>query len=129
MAASTASADPAKVRRQNIDDPPWRLLRLLQCAYHFPAADIRRSLPAAAVHDRSAKLEMRVLDRFGTASGDRRQRCRVKVGPRPLADPVERIEQADMRRNERWCADDVAQPPAEIAQCRRVLDLDENGAE
>jgi predicted ATPase len=46
-----------------------------------------------------------------------------------LTDPVERIEQADMRRNERWGADDVAQPLAKVTQAGAVFDFDKDGAE
>src|SRR5712691_4699984 len=46
-----------------------------------------------------------------------------------LADAVERIEQADIRRNERWCAADVPQPLAKFTQGGAVFDFDEDGAE
>ena len=42
-----------------------------------------------------------------------------------LANPVEGIEQADMRRDERRCADDVAQPLTKLTQGWAVLDFDE----
>ena len=46
-----------------------------------------------------------------------------------MTGPVERIEEADMRRDERRRADDVVQPLAEFAQLRAVLDLDKDGPE
>src|SRR5438552_3839865 len=100
----------------------------LQRTYHFPAADICFR-PANTIHSRPSEREIRVLDRFGAASGDRRQHLCVEVGPMTLAGPVERVEQADMRRNERWCADDVPQPFAKFTQAGAVFDFDEDSTE
>jgi hypothetical protein len=52
-----------------------------------------------------------------------------KSGRGGLTAPVEGIEEADMRRDERRRADDVVQPLAKFAQLRAVFDLDENGPE
>jgi len=84
---------------------------------------------AGAVDDRPAKSEMRVVDCFGTPGGDRLQPLGVEIGPGCLTVTVERVEEADMRRDEWRRADDFAQPLTEFAQLRAVLDLDENGAE
>jgi hypothetical protein len=67
---------------------------------------------------------MRVRDHLGAARGDRLQHRRVEIGPRRLAVPVECVEQADMRRDQRRRTDDVAQPLAKFAQAGAVLDLD-----
>src|SRR5215469_4656783 len=46
-----------------------------------------------------------------------------------LADSIECIEEADMRRNEFWCTSDVAQPLTKFTQHRTVFDLNEDSAE
>ena len=46
-----------------------------------------------------------------------------------LTDPIECIEQADMRRNERSRADDAPQPLAKFTQAGAVFDFDEDRAE
>ena len=84
---------------------------------------------ASTIDDRPAQSEMRVVDRFGTTGGDRLQPLVVEIGPGRLTVPVERVEEADMRRDELRRANDVAQPLAEFAQLRAVLDLDEDGLE
>src|SRR5262249_37743560 len=45
-----------------------------------------------------------------------------------LADSIECIEEADMRRNEFWCTSDVAQPLTKFTQHRTVFDLNEDSA-
>src|SRR5580700_8812419 len=101
---------------------------LLQRAYHVPAADILLAA-AGAVDDWSAEREIRVVDRFGTPDGDCLQPLGVEIGPGRLTIPVERVKEANMRRDERRSADDVAQPLAEFAQLRAVFDLDVDGPE
>ena len=101
---------------------------LLQRAHHIPAADILLAA-TGAVDDWSAEREMRVVDRFGTPGGHCHQLLGVGIGPGGLTAPVERVEEANMRRDERRSADDVAQPLAEFTQLRAVLDLDEDGPE
>ena len=61
---------------------------------------------------------MRVVDRFGTPGGHCHQLLGVGIGPGGLTAPVERVEEANMRRDERRSADDVAQPLAEFTQLR-----------
>src|SRR5438270_4030857 len=101
---------------------------LLQRAYHVPAADILLAA-AGAVDDWSAEREIRVVDRFGTPGGDCLQPLGVEIGPGRLTIPVERVKEANMRRDEPRRANDVAQPLAEFAQLRAVFDLDEDGPE
>ena len=69
---------------------------------------------------------MRVVDRFGTPGGHCHQLLGVGIGPGGLTAPVERVEEANMRRDERRSADDVAQPLAEFTLLRALLDLDED---
>src|SRR5207248_10900800 len=101
---------------------------LLQRAYHVPAADILLAA-AGAVDDWSAEREIRVVDRFGTLGGDCLQPLGVEIGPGRLIIPVERVKEANMRRDEPRRANDVAQPLAEFAQLRAVVDLDKDGPE
>ena len=61
---------------------------------------------------------MRVVDRFGSPGGHCHQLLGVGIGPGGLTAPVERVEEANMRRDERRSADDVAQPLAEFTQLR-----------
>src|SRR5438552_5015679 len=120
MAAKTAS----QMRSGSVSSVPP--VFLLQRAYHIPAADILLAA-AGVVDDWSAESEMRVVDRFGTPGGDCLQPLGVEIGTGRLTVPVERVEEADMRWDERRRADDVAQPLAEFAQLGAVLDLDEDG--
>ena len=101
---------------------------LLQRAYHVPAANIVLA-PSRTIDDGPAESEMRVVDCFGTSGGDCPQPLGVEIGTERLTGPVERVKEANMRRDERRSADDIAQPLAEFAQLRAVLDLDEDGPE
>jgi len=56
---------------------------------------------ASTIDDRPAQSEMRVVNRFGTTGGDRLQPLVVEIGPGRLTVPVERVEEADMRWDER----------------------------
>src|SRR5438067_3174871 len=100
----------------------------LQLPYRSPVADIVLAA-ARAVDDRSAEGEMRVVDLVGATGGDLLQPLGIEIGPRRLGVPVQRIEQADMGRDELPRAGDVAQPFAKFAQFGAVLDLDKNSAE
>ena len=98
---------------------------LLQRAYHVPAANIVLAA-SGTVNDGPSESEMRVVDCFSTPGGDCLQPLGVKIGPGRLIGPVERVEEADMRRDEWRRADYVAQPLTEFAQFRsakrRVVD-------
>ena len=80
---------------------------LLQRAYHVPAADIVLAA-ASTIDDRPAQSEMRVVDRFGTPRGDCLQPLGVEIEPWRLTVTVERVKEANMRRDKRRSADDVA---------------------
>src|SRR5207248_1104325 len=95
---------------------------LLQRAYHVPAADILLAA-AGAVDDWSAEHENSVVDRFGTPGGDCLQPLGVEIRPGRLTIPVECVKEANMRRDERRSADNLAQPLTEFAQLRAVFDL------
>ena len=79
---------------------------MLQRACHVPAVDILLAA-AGAVDDRPPQSEMRVVDRFGTHAGYCLQPLGVEIGPGRLTIPVERVKEANMRRDERRSADDV----------------------
>src|SRR5947207_7019813 len=99
----------------------------LQLPYRSPAAHIALAA-AGIVDDRSAEREMRVVDLVGAAGGDLLQPLGIEIGPRRLGVPVQRIEQADMRRDELPRADDLPQPLAEFTQFGAVLDLNKDSA-
>jgi transposase len=69
---------------------------------------------------------MRVIDRFSTAGGNSLQPLVVEIGPGRLAVPVERVEEADMRWDERrrevdpvwWSASGFSEEASQMPKTR-----------
>src|ERR1043166_1713090 len=100
--------------------------KFLQLPYRSPAAHIAFAA-AGIVDDRPAEREMRVGDFRGAASRDCFQPLGIEIGPRRRALRVERVEQADMRRDKLRRAANVTQPSTKFAHLGSVLDLDKDG--